>query len=115
MTIPEPSESLARLAGAEDAPAPELAPAEPQEPEQRSLRDSIDAVVRLELIRALAACGGNQTHAARRLGISRRAVIYLMEQHGLKERPPSWDDPGARVRRKITSVGHAPNFRGETR
>jgi DNA-binding NtrC family response regulator len=35
---------------------------------------------------ALAATGGNQTHAAARLGISRRGLIYKMERHGLKRR-----------------------------
>jgi transcriptional regulator with PAS, ATPase and Fis domain len=38
---------------------------------------------------ALEACRGNQTRAARRLGISRRALIYKMEKHGLKALPPS--------------------------
>ncbi|HHH30255.1 MAG TPA: FHA domain-containing protein [Polyangiaceae bacterium] len=36
---------------------------------------------------ALDACGGNQTRAARRLGITRRALIYRMEKHGLKPAP----------------------------
>ena len=31
----------------------------------------------------------NQTHAARALGISRRQLIYKMEDHGLKPMPKS--------------------------
>jgi DNA-binding NtrC family response regulator len=38
---------------------------------------------------ALDACEGNQTRAAQRLGISRRALIYKMEKLGLKRLPPS--------------------------
>ena len=33
---------------------------------------------------ALAAENGNQTRAAKRLGLSRRALIYKMEKYGLK-------------------------------
>jgi two-component system, NtrC family, response regulator AtoC len=36
---------------------------------------------------ALEAAGGNQTHAAARLGISRRTLIYKMEKLGLKPQP----------------------------
>lgn len=52
-----------------------------------SLREKIDALVGQELRAALDACGGNQTHAAKMLGVSRRALIYLMEAHGLKALP----------------------------
>ncbi len=41
------------------------------------------------ILDALEACGGNQTRAAQRLGISRRALIYKMEKRGLKPLPPS--------------------------
>ena len=44
---------------------------------------------RAGLVEALEATGGNQTRAARRLGITRRALIYRMEKHGLKPPPPS--------------------------
>lgn len=52
------------------------------------LREQVDGVERDAIIRALADSNHNQTHAARRLGISRRALIYKMEKYGLK-RPPA--------------------------
>jgi len=51
------------------------------------LREHVDSVERDSIIKALADCNHNQTHAAKRLGISRRALIYKMEKYGLK-RPP---------------------------
>ena len=33
------------------------------------------------------ATGGNQTRAAQRLGLSRRALIYKLEKYGLKAAP----------------------------
>ena len=39
------------------------------------------------LVAALDECGGNQTRAAQKLGISRRAFVYRLEKHGLKPRP----------------------------
>jgi two-component system, NtrC family, response regulator AtoC len=53
--------------------------------------DSVDRrMAELEqgaLLAALDECGGNQTRAAQKLGISRRAFVYRMEKHGLKPRP----------------------------
>ena len=51
------------------------------------LREHVDSVERDAIIKALADSNNNQTHAAKRLGISRRALIYKMEKYGLK-RPP---------------------------
>ena len=51
------------------------------------VRDRVAEVERNAIIEALDACEGNQTHAARRLGLSRRALIYKLEKYGLK-RPP---------------------------
>ena len=51
------------------------------------LRGRLEDAERDALIEALEACGGNQTRAAARLGISRRAIIYKMERHGLKPPP----------------------------
>jgi hypothetical protein len=62
------------------------------EPDGR-LRAQVDSVERDAIQKALAEASHNQTHAARALGLSRRALIYKMEKYGLK--PP----PGARQRR----------------
>jgi DNA-binding NtrC family response regulator/pSer/pThr/pTyr-binding forkhead associated (FHA) protein len=54
------------------------------------IQEQIVSHERAAIVAALDACGGNQTETAKRLGISRRTLIYRMEKHGLK--PP----PGAR-------------------
>jgi two-component system, NtrC family, response regulator AtoC len=51
------------------------------------LREHVGGVERDTIIKALADANHNQTHAARRLGISRRALIYKMEKYGLKPPP----------------------------
>ena len=40
------------------------------------------------ILQALAECGGNRTHTARKLGISRRALIYKLKRLG-KDNLPS--------------------------
>jgi len=56
-------------------------------PAAEPIQRRVDDFERAELIAALDSCGGNQTRAARRLGLSRRTLIYRMEKHGLKELP----------------------------
>ncbi len=51
------------------------------------VRDQLADVERAAIIAALDASGGNQTHAAARLGLSRRALIYKLEKYGLKPPP----------------------------
>ncbi len=51
------------------------------------LREHVDSVERDAIVKALADANHNQTHAAKRLGISRRALIYKMEKYGLKAPP----------------------------
>jgi DNA-binding NtrC family response regulator len=61
------------------------------------LREHVGSVERDAIIKALADNNYNQTHAARQLGISRRALIYKMEKYGLKQPPPGQkreDDEG---------------------
>lgn len=53
------------------------------------LREHVDSVERDAIVRALADTNHNQTHAAKRLGVSRRALIYKMEKYGLKRPPKS--------------------------
>jgi DNA-binding NtrC family response regulator len=55
------------------------------------VRGQIADVERTAIAAALAAEGDNQTRAARRLGLSRRALIYKMEKYGLKP-PPKGPD-----------------------
>ena len=45
---------------------------------------SLEAVEKELILRALAKFGGNQTHAARYLDISRRTLIYRMEKFGIR-------------------------------
>jgi len=51
------------------------------------MREQIAEVERAAIVAALEATGGNQTRAAERLGLSRRALIYKLEKHGLKAPP----------------------------
>ena len=51
------------------------------------LREHVDSVERDAIVKALADSNHNQTHAAKRLGVSRRALIYKMEKYGLKPPP----------------------------
>ncbi len=62
------------------APAPAAAPkaARPQ-----SLKQAIEALEREMVTEALAATGGNQQQAARRLGLSRQGLINKMKRYGL--------------------------------
>ncbi len=54
---------------------------------------SLESVEKELLVRALEKFNGNQTHAARYLDISRKALIYRMEKHGMKRRSVETDDP----------------------
>jgi two-component system, NtrC family, response regulator AtoC len=47
------------------------------------IQDRLAAMERRGIEAALAACGGNRTHAAKRLGISRRALLYKLHKYGL--------------------------------
>jgi two-component system response regulator AtoC len=48
-----------------------------------SLREHLEAVERGLIARTLAATGGNQSEAARRLGLSRSALIDRLKKYGL--------------------------------
>ncbi|HZS40557.1 MAG TPA: sigma 54-interacting transcriptional regulator, partial [Polyangia bacterium] len=47
------------------------------------MREQVDELERRNLVEALRETAGNRTHAARRLGISRRALIYKLKKYGL--------------------------------
>ncbi|HEY5925025.1 MAG TPA: sigma 54-interacting transcriptional regulator [Kofleriaceae bacterium] len=51
------------------------------------IQEQILSHERAAIVAALESCGGNQTETAKRLGISRRTLIYRMEKHGLKPPP----------------------------
>jgi two-component system response regulator AtoC len=73
----------------EEAPTagPPLAPAPAPAAGAVDVKQHIADVERASILAVLEACGGNQTRAARQLGLSRRALIYRMEKHGLKPPP----------------------------
>ena len=48
------------------------------------MRGQVAETERRAIEEAMQAEAGNQTRAARRLGISRRALLYKLEKHGLK-------------------------------
>ncbi len=56
------------------------------------VRNQLAEVEKTTIEAALAAERGNQTRAAKRIGISRRALIYKMEKYGLKKPPSSKRD-----------------------
>jgi transcriptional regulator with GAF, ATPase, and Fis domain len=62
----------------------------PITPTGADVRGQLAEVERAAIVAALEADANNQTRAARRLGLSRRALIYKMEKYGLKP-PPSRD------------------------
>ena len=62
----------------------------PAAPSGADVRGQLAEVERAAIVAALEAEAGNQTRAARRLGLSRRALIYKMEKYGLKP-PPARD------------------------
>lgn len=52
-----------------------------------TLFDKLQALEKEEIYKAWFSSGRNQTHAAKMLGISRRAMIYKLEKFGLKLKP----------------------------
>ena len=53
-------------------------------PKTGAIRDQLADLEQRRIEEALSAEGGNQTRAAKRLGLSRRALIYKLEKYGLK-------------------------------
>lgn len=67
------------------ASAPAAALATPVAPtrEVRPLSESLAAAERQAILDALAACNGNRTQAAERLGIARASLYNKLQVHGL--------------------------------
>jgi transcriptional regulator with PAS, ATPase and Fis domain len=63
-------------------PAATIPPADALEP--KSMRDEIRSLERSRIVIALERCGGNQTQAAKLLGISRRTLISRLGEFGLR-------------------------------
>ncbi|HOX42774.1 MAG TPA: sigma 54-interacting transcriptional regulator [Myxococcota bacterium] len=59
---------------------------------QGELKAQLARVERILVEEALTRCGGNRTHAARQLGITRQALLLKLERLGLK--PPAPSDGG---------------------
>ena len=55
----------------------------PSKPARGPIREQVDELERRALAQALREANGNRTHAAKRLGISRRALIYKLKKHQL--------------------------------
>jgi two-component system response regulator AtoC len=54
-------------------------------PPSPGIRGRVEDLERAELVTALAAEGGNRTRAAKRLGLSRRALLYKILKYGLRD------------------------------
>ncbi len=69
------------------------APVRPSANNIMDVREKVADVERAAIVTALDSCGGNQTRAARNLGLSRRALIYKLEKYGLKPKPGAKKQP----------------------
>lgn len=70
---------LATTRARERAPAPIAAP--------RGLHDEVSALEKQRIVAALDACNGNQSQAAKKLGIARNTLIARMKAFGLASKP----------------------------
>lgn len=52
------------------------------------LEEKVASLERIEIERALAVAGGNRSHAATRLGLSRQGLLNKMARYGLKQDAP---------------------------
>lgn len=69
------------------ADQPESLRATATAPSASGMREQLAEIERAAIVAALDAVSGNQTLAARKLGVSRRTIIYKMEKYGLKPMP----------------------------
>jgi two-component system response regulator AtoC len=74
-----PEHLLLHAGTVRDAPSANQSP-----PRDSSLAEEVDALERARIVQALEKTGGNQTRAAKLLGIARRTLINRMEAYGLQ-------------------------------
>ena len=72
-----------------------LAPAEPTAEARLNLREARHEVERLLILRALDRAGGNQTVAARLLGMHRNTLLVKLAQLGLRASEPGGAQPAS--------------------
>jgi two-component system, NtrC family, response regulator AtoC len=66
------------LAGVDPAPGPNG-----EAPQRKSIRDELEALERKRILDALAECAGNQTKAAKMLGMSRRTLLNRLDSYAI--------------------------------
>ena len=76
-----PVEKMNATLAAWPAPAPPPAPA--SAPAERGLRGELESVEKQRILDALAACAGNQSQAAKLLGIPRNTLLARLDQYGV--------------------------------
>jgi two-component system response regulator AtoC len=82
--------------------APPVAPGtKPTAPATPSLREQIETLERSVIASTLAAVGGNQSEAARRLGLARGTLVERLKRYGLDDAAmgTTADEPGGRPHR----------------
>jgi two-component system response regulator AtoC len=83
--VPRPQAGAALPAGGAVAPTlpPQRAPGPPGDDTTAELRRRIEEAERERILQALDACAGNQTRAAKLLGISRRTLVSRLDQYNI--------------------------------
>ncbi|HEX3757229.1 MAG TPA: helix-turn-helix domain-containing protein [Kofleriaceae bacterium] len=72
---------------------PEPPPSAPPPAATGALHEQIEALERQRILDTLESCGGNQSEAARRLGMSRGTLIARLDRYGAP-RPRKPNAPG---------------------
>jgi DNA-binding NtrC family response regulator/pSer/pThr/pTyr-binding forkhead associated (FHA) protein len=68
----------------ESTHTPDEAPSDDAQARAGGVRDKLEQIERASILKALADENGNQTRAAKRLGLSRRALIYKMAKYAIR-------------------------------
>jgi len=86
-TAPDDGSSAAALVALATTRARERAPTPIAAP--RGLHDEVSALEKQRIVAALESCNGNQSQAAKKLGIARNTLIARMKAFGLASKTPS--------------------------